>query len=453
MAVLILAVLGLPLTIKGDGTLAGQIKIILYYTLGLSTVILGVATLWASCGAISQEVESKQIQLVTVKPVSAFEIWLGKWLGLLVMNTVLLFTVGLIVWFLVYWNIRSADKNAREMGIVREELLAGRRLILPRDTLDEEVRERYHAMMNSGMITTNVARDEVLASIRKDLLAAKTVVGPGAAKRWILDMPDYLKDAGKEGKPVTLQIRFSPVRRGNNAVCGEWSMGTERKPVLFNMVTNVSMDGTYQFTVPVTPSLMDSIMEDPVTNGSSRGHTMIVEYRNGTGSESRTVVFDRKQGIVLYVRESGFEANLIRSMLVILCRLALLAALGLTAGTVFSFPVATFSAFSLILLSVIIHYFIFLLATDTGSCCAEHASAIDEESIGRKIAEQAAKGVDVVLAPVMRRDPVDLLSEGELVSWGDVGKALLLMVIVYPALFGFAGVLLLRRRELALPAT
>jgi len=453
MAVLVLTVLGLPLTIKGDGTLAGQIKIILYYTLGLSTIILGVATLWASSGAIAQEVESKQIQLVVVKPVRAFEIWLGKWLGLLAMNAVLLFTVGLIVYFLVQWNIRSADTAGRELGVVREELLAGRRLILPRDTLEEEVMERYHAMMNRGMIATNFSREEALSFIRKDLLTEKTVVGSGAVKQWILDVPDFLREAGGEDRPVTLNICFSPVRKGNNTVHGEWRIGTERNPVLFNMATNVSMDGTYKFTVPITRSLIDKIMEGTAT-GDSHGRTMIVEYRNGSGTDSRTVVFDRKQGIILFIRESGFESNLVRAILVVLCRLALLAAIGLTASTLFSFPVTTFTTFSLLLLPLIIHYYVFLLATDTGSCCAEHQSGIEKESISHKIVERVVKKVDsVVLGPVMKEDPVDRLSEGALVSWGDTAKAVLLVALLYPFLLGLAGVLLFRLRELALPSS
>lgn len=48
MVVLALTVIGLPLTVKGDGTLAGDITILLQYTLGLAAIILGSVVLWSA---------------------------------------------------------------------------------------------------------------------------------------------------------------------------------------------------------------------------------------------------------------------------------------------------------------------------------------------------------------------------------------------------------------------
>ena len=94
MLILLVTVIGLPLSIKGDGTVAGRIGLVVYYTLALSAVVLGAATLWTSCAAVSLEIEEKQIHLVMTKPVRGYQVWLGKWLGLVAMNTVLLLVVG-----------------------------------------------------------------------------------------------------------------------------------------------------------------------------------------------------------------------------------------------------------------------------------------------------------------------------------------------------------------------
>ena len=94
LCLLLLAIIGLPLTVKGDGTLTGEVQVLLTYTLGAVTMILSIATLWAGCAAVSTEVEEKQIHLILTKPVNRFEVWLGKWLGLVTLNAVLLLVSG-----------------------------------------------------------------------------------------------------------------------------------------------------------------------------------------------------------------------------------------------------------------------------------------------------------------------------------------------------------------------
>src|SRR5688572_6831863 len=88
--VLLCAVVLLPVLIKDDGTARGFTQILLTYCLGSITAILGISTLWLSCGALAREIEEAQIQLVCVKPIARWQVWLGKWLGLLFLNTVLL---------------------------------------------------------------------------------------------------------------------------------------------------------------------------------------------------------------------------------------------------------------------------------------------------------------------------------------------------------------------------
>ena len=62
--ILLISVFLLPLSIKGDGTLAGQLRIAIHYTLALASFVLGAATLWIACGSISQEIERQEIHLV-----------------------------------------------------------------------------------------------------------------------------------------------------------------------------------------------------------------------------------------------------------------------------------------------------------------------------------------------------------------------------------------------------
>jgi len=454
MGILLLTVIGLPMSVKGDGTLAGQVKVILYYTLGLASVILGVATVWASSGAISQEVEFRQIQLVVVKPVRHIQIWLGKWLGLVVMNALLLGFSGLIIFGLVNLAVRSSDHDEQERKSVEKELLTGRRVIRPRDTLAQEMLARYHNLMQSGIVPQDFDREEILNEIRKEILAEKTMVAPSSVKRWVLDIPDIRSLAGGGEREITLMVNFSPVRSGYNPVSGEWRIVAKQHGMLMNMSTNSTLDGMYRLAIPISRSLMAEVMSGDSGTDGYPAREMVVEFRNGDSEKSRTVTFDRKHGIELFIMESGFTSNLARALMIILCRLALLAALGLTAGTLFSFPVAAFSAFSVIVVSIVAHYFAFTLTNEIGTtCCEEHAAHEAKHSLWQEASEKAAIKMDAALDPVMSLEAVRPLSDGELVPWSSVGKSVFLMAVLYSGLLGAGGVLFFRRRELALPYT
>ena len=121
---LILAVVGLPLVIKDDGTAQGFTQIILTYTLSAITALLGLSTLWLACGTLARDIEECQIQVVATKPIARWQIWLGKWLGIVSLNAVLLAISGACVFGLLQW--RATKLPAAEQKILREQVLVAR---------------------------------------------------------------------------------------------------------------------------------------------------------------------------------------------------------------------------------------------------------------------------------------------------------------------------------------
>ncbi len=103
-ALLVLAVVGLPLVIKDDGTAQGFTQIILTYTLSAITALLGLSTLWLACGTLARDIEECQIQVVATKPIARWQIWLGKWLGIVSLNAALLVISGGCVYGLLEWR-------------------------------------------------------------------------------------------------------------------------------------------------------------------------------------------------------------------------------------------------------------------------------------------------------------------------------------------------------------
>src|SRR5450759_3450265 len=123
-ALLLAAVVGLPLLIKDDGTARGFTQIILTYTLSAITGLLGLSTLWLACGTLARDIEECQIQVVATKPIARWQIWLGKWLGIVTLNAALLAISGACVYGTLQW--RAAKLPADVQKTLHEQILVAR---------------------------------------------------------------------------------------------------------------------------------------------------------------------------------------------------------------------------------------------------------------------------------------------------------------------------------------
>src|SRR5579862_1889309 len=118
------AVVGLPILVKDDGTAEGFAQILITYTLGAVSGLLGMCTLWLACGTLARDVEECQIQMVAVKPIARWQIWLGKWLGLVTLDAALLVVAGVSVFCLLQWRARGLPP--RELAKLKNEVLIAR---------------------------------------------------------------------------------------------------------------------------------------------------------------------------------------------------------------------------------------------------------------------------------------------------------------------------------------
>src|ERR1700722_11672405 len=123
-ALLVVAVVGLPMIVKDDGTARGFTQIILTYTLSAVTALLGFSTLWLSCGTLARDIEECQIQVIATKPIARWQIWLGKWLGIVTLNAVLLAISGACVYGLLQY--RAGKLPPEEQKVLREQILVSR---------------------------------------------------------------------------------------------------------------------------------------------------------------------------------------------------------------------------------------------------------------------------------------------------------------------------------------
>ena len=160
------------------------------------------------------------------------------------------------------------------------------------------------------------------------------------------------------------------------------------------------------------------------------------------------LLFPLEDGLEVLYRQGGFGLNFVRGLGIIFCWMALLATLGLASASFLSFPVAAF--FSLGLLTMVF---------SSGTM----ANAVEEGTIANYNAETGQKGstvLDVVAIPTFRAvlkvinlakdfSPIDSLSTGRSITWGQLGLAFAQIVLLLGGVTGVIGIFIFTRREMA----
>src|SRR5471032_1601944 len=204
---LILAVVGLPLVIKDDGTAQGFTQIILTYTLSAITALLGLSTLWLSCGTLARDIEECQIQVVATKPIARWQIWLGKWLGIVTLNAVLLAISGACVYGLLQW--RATKLPEAEQKILREQVLIARGSAKEKSydaDIDKETERILQGRLKNSPVD-NVDLPEVRKQIREQVKADFQLTPPNYTHAWQIDL-GFAKNFMR-GKPLQLRVKFN----------------------------------------------------------------------------------------------------------------------------------------------------------------------------------------------------------------------------------------------------
>jgi hypothetical protein len=436
-ALLLISVVGLPLLIKDDGTARGFTQILLTYTLTAITALLGLSTLWLACGTLARDIEECQIQMVAVKPIARWEIWLGKWLGIVSLDAVLLALSGACVYGLLQWRAHRLPPDQQQ--VLRDEVLVARgsarepnfdKTIDART--DQLLRER---LQKNPLDIAGANLDEVRRQIRENVKAAFQLTPPGYQSRpWKINLGQASRRL--RDQPLFLRVKFNTAEssyKGASATYnGMFQVGIEGKTRFWRSdVVNMSAETFHEFQLP--PNLFDE-------NGM-----LTIVFAN---LDETAILFPLEDGVEILYRQGGFGLSFARGLGILLCWMALLAALGLASASILSFPVAAFFSLGLLFMAL---------------CSGTLAGAVEEGTIANYNAEKGTKGfspADPVVIPVFRAalkvirlamdfSPVDSLSTGRSVTWTQLGMAFSQIVILMGGFFGLLGVLLLSRRELA----
>jgi hypothetical protein len=434
---LLLAIYILPGSLKGDGTIEGQVQIMIQYTLGCSFFILALTTIWAGCSAVSHEVQSRTLHQIVSKPVQTWELWAGKWLGVNALNACLLGIVGLGAFLQLQLTIRGphTPEDAATIGWVLNAHVFQQPLSRP--TLDKEVQEIFDTLASEGETEliehahTPSEIESVKSTIKHRILSRPLVVAPGKHFEWSFNSP-----VNQDKSTPFLSYTLMP-------------SGHLANPPMKGKFVFFADDSAHPFLTTQVESRCNVAVRVPIDLPDQFSANRIrVKFMNVEPAEGETIVFKNETALSMSYKASGFLSNMLKALLILFFKLSLIAAIGISCGSMFTLPVAGFlTAFFLCLPQLTT-----LLDDTSGERLHDHHGHSHEETTAPPsvMLKKAYVAVNTSVAPLSGYSPLKDLARGILIPWTHVLVCAFWFSCVYTIVFAITGIIGFNRRELGL---
>jgi len=323
-----------------------------------------------------------------------------------------------------------ADYIESQVKILRKEIFVARAAV-------KEPMPDVEAAVNGAMVQVmrekNLSpeqQEETRKLLREEVRSRHQVVPPNHLRRWTIDLG--LRRHLLRDQPLFMRVKFHvAMTNETGSYLGLWNVGPPGTLQVPSLPQSLAADTFHEIEIP--PNLFDD----------SGRLTIDFENRNNTA-----LIFPLEDGLEVLYREGGFGLNFARGLAVILCWLALLAALGLAAASLLSFPVAAFCSIGLLLVA---------LWSGTLSDVVASGSPFGEDHETGEVRMPGKLRPVVLLYKVllwgtnlfMEFSPIDSLSTGRSITWGQLGLAFAQIVLLSGGILALIGIVIFTRRELA----
>lgn len=455
-----------PFMINQEDFLKYRITSFLTWSLMATSALLSLMTIFLSIATITREQSKKQIFLTMTKPVHRGEYLLGKWLGITLLNLLLLSVACAGIYAFTMLLASQPARDAEDSLAVRSEVLVARQSVEPTPPDPTELSAMYAELLERmreedperygmpGDVTDELAPAD-RADLQQKVMLRWFSIANQSSKTYRFT---GLGDAKRYDQP--LQLRFKPKLAGSS-LDGFVFIGLRINGRYYQQPGITTGQGLLKLaegnfhTLNIDPAVLDE-------NGN-----MDVEVYNPTpgGIRQPALNFNPKDGIEVLYRVSDFEGNLVRAAGVIWLRLMFLAMLGLAAGSYLGFPVATlvcmliyFTAAGNAYLAESLKYYAAFpnqalpLWDKILWLIGKALSLISEGKyydLFKMIIKLIGTGFVSIAPSFGDLNATPLVSDGRLVPTSMVVRAIIWSGIIWTGLTGFIGWLIFRGRELA----
>ena len=331
MMVVVLA--ALPFVMRGDDTLSGRVQTFLAYSMSTLSFLLSVLTVLLGCGSVALEIKSRLIHLTGTKPVPRWQILFGKWLGIVVLDLLLLGVGTAGVYAATKYLATLPGTNPDDKYVLDNEVLTARAGIeMQVPDFSAQVERRFQARREEGRVpaddpvTAEQIKRDIELGLRRDYLSVRSL-DSGA---WEFS---NLLVKREPGEFIHLRYKLSVAPLPPREVLDYlWIVGDRAKGTRSLVLPRSDKVGVYQ-ELPVPVEL---VAED----GTLRAELVNVHPQGPQRTYRSVVSFNEEDKPLLLYRLGTFGGNLLRASVIIFCKLMFLAAVGVCASTFLGFPVA-----------------------------------------------------------------------------------------------------------------
>ncbi len=427
---IILLIVMLPVmgtTVTGDGTLKGRLQTFVSYGLSLTSFLLCLLTIIISIYSLTSDIDQRQIYTVLTKPIRRFQLVLGKLLGVILLDVVLVIGFSAIIYTITIYTPKFTDANKAQHIKADNEFFTARVDLPPAEAdVTQEVIDTYKKLQASGQLEefAGMSRKEITAQLTNQ---KKLQMRAAAVGRDLLWEFHNVRPTDPNG---SLFIKFkydvSGISPSNSPVYGRWVIGDWQyirygvagETPVYDRVLSHSIRTFHEIeisaaVVPKDGHLAVGFLNVPVNN---------------------TVVIFSEDPKVLYKTDT-FTANFIRAALLILLRLIFLACLGILAATFLSFPVA-------VMLSLVIFF--------TASFSSFFIESFDflGESLSN-IYRYTVRPIILLMPQFDKFNPTKYLVSAQILSWFLLSKVAFFLICIKAVLLLLLGLLIFSFREIA----
>lgn len=413
----------LGITAIGDETLKGRLQTFVSYGLSLTSFLLCLLTIIVSIYAVTSDIEQRQIYTVVTKPIRRYQFLLGKLLGVIVLDILLLTLFSAIIYAITIYTPRFHEFPETERIEADNQFLTARAaLTVPVVDVTEQVMARYEELKAHDSLPPDYTPEQAIAELTKQAQLAQRAAGVGQTLVWEFDNVKPL------AKSMFIRFKYdvSP-NPPDSQVYGRWVAGDYQ----FIKYGQQSKTPIYDEVFKHAARTFQEI-EFPSEVVPEHGRLGIA-FQN-VPLNNTTVIFPPDGLEVLYKADS-FGANFFRAVLLILFRLIFLACLGVLASSFLSFPVA-------ILLCLVI----FLTASFSGFV----VESFDYLSKGVGAFYSYTFKWPIRLLPQFDQyNPTQFMVPAKLLGWSVLAKCGLVMVCMKALLLFLLGLFIFHFREIA----
>ncbi len=444
--VLLLCVALIPTTIT-NSTAADFLKSSIFYSLWIVSAVLGLSSIWLGCFIMTCDIDSYQLHMVVSKPVSRITVWLGKWVGVCLVNLLLLAAASAAVYFIILYRFDSLEFQPGEKERMRAEVLVGRRAFRAdrpnySEAINELLRLKVRKLTSQGRAVDTQMQEKLYKDAQLEIVSRDSEAKVGVVKTW-----RFSNIPANTGKPIFLRYRpyinkvASEDQRQTHLL---WSVGIPRERKVSPQSGPVAAKNAKTYDLYLYP-LDDK--PDQVMTGVFHEKELKPEWKvvSSDGHVFMTVVnLDRMQGTMyfqpadgptLLVPATSFAGNYARAVLVIGMELMLLAALSCAFAGCLSMPVAIFMVLSYLLFGAFSVYMVNL----------EYLSGFAD-----RFGQLVGKLLLWVVIPLQRFDVSSIVSDGVLVEWSFIGSLFFHMIVLKALPLVLLGIYFYNKRELGL---